>query len=316
MDEKNFRETITIKYDGLTAATGQMPIDDLIESLTGWKNYFEITSSIYFGKDFSSKKVPPESRPKVNVQALKKGSFEVPLIFEIDFNTIVSIIGLGLAVKNDAHITKTISNFARWFVALYKKQVEEKKAFHTLDEVVKSLTELAKEYDINPGQDESEKRNVVELLDNSLKRATKAIEHSAETITINGTKEFQELQIEVDAVQKRALQNYFYFEKKDVPYFPAEVIVRSLHLDTRHCKVFVDKCNESRFRTFQTGYIRDNSIEKAKNAYSLSLYKQSLIQIWVLPEVDAKTNEVIKWYFYNEEPIQDTPLFDTQVKED
>ena len=304
-DSESVSNEIILRYDGLAADKGEIPLEDLIESLVGWRNYINLSASIFLKKEFTTTPLAPELRPLVNVKAFKKSSFDV------NIELIISIMSLAVALKNDKHVDKSLVSFGKWISGFFHKMIEEKKAFHTIVEVTKELQQFASDFEIKSIEDITQSQKVAVEIDQALKKATKPIEHSANIIEVTSTG--LNFKLDVTSIEKRAIHNYFYFKEEHLGIFNARVIFDSINLRTQHAGVMVDTCSDPVFKGFQTGYIKSDSIKKARNIFTGSLHNRELIEIWVQSVRNTMTGNIDSWDFYDEYPSEATPLFDLTI---
>jgi len=307
------REEIKIHFEGLAADTGSIPVEDLIESLTGWRDFLTLSSSMFLAGKLNVTALPPCERPEVCVKAPERGSFEVTLeliLKEVTFDRILAAAGLLLAAKNDKHIAAALKKLAKWIVALFQKHVEEKRQFHSVQQVAEVLEKLAREHEIQVGDDHAQSRKAVESVDSALKKATMPVEHSAETVVVSGVGDVAELNIKVSRSEHGAIQSHFFFRPEHEGSFQSQITVQSLNLKTKRVSGFVPESGHPVFKGFVSGHVRDQSLANPKNCFSRSLYTQEAISTWVVPERDPETSLIKHWDFYSEEPVVDTPLFE------
>jgi len=301
-DAENIRKEIILRYEGLSADEGEIPIEDLIDSLVGWRNYINLSTSIFLKKEFTTTPLEPKLRPQVNVKALSKSSFDV------NIELIISVLALAVALKNDKHVDKLLTAFGKWIAGLFHKMVEEKKAFHTVIEVTNELQKFAADFEVKPNTDMLQSQKVSVEIDQALKKATKPIEHSANKIEVLSSE--LDVKLDVTVTEKRAIHNYFYFKEEKEGIFNARVIFDGVNLRTGHAGVMVHTCSDTLFKGSQTGYIKSESIKKPGNVFTGSLHKQDPIEIWVQPVRNAETGNIETWNFYDEYPKEDMPLFE------
>lgn len=301
-----YPENILIKYEGLDADNGEIPIEDLTDSLIGWRDYLNLCASMFLKKEFTSVPLSNNLKPVVNVKAINKGSFDISIEF------IMGAAALALAIKNDRHVDQFLSAFGKWLKELFIKYIEEKKAFHTSVEVAKALDEFAKTHELKPSTDLAQPQKVAFEIDYALKKATRPIEHSAETIKLLSTD--LNCEIIVTQTEKRAIHNYFYFKEERQDIFNAKVILNSINLNTRHVGLVIDQCSDPIFKHQQAGYIKSNSVKKPGNTFTWSLHNQKVIEIWVEPIRDSVTGDLKTWNFYDEYPKEETPLLELGIK--
>ncbi|HQL72606.1 MAG TPA: hypothetical protein PLD58_05465 [Phycisphaerae bacterium] len=302
------RQEIKIHFDGLAADAGSLPVEDLTESLTGWRDFLSLSTSVFLERRFSTAGMAAEHRPEVRVKAPERGSFEVTL------ELVLSVAGLALALKNDEHAGPALKKLARWIVSLFQKHVEEKRKFHSIQQVADALSRLAREHDIQDTGDPAQSRKITENIDSALKKATFPVDHSAETVTVQGVGDVDDLRLSVARSERGAIQSQFFFKPEQEGAVQAKIIVQALNLKTKRVSGFVPESGHPMFKGLQSGHVKDQSLSKPRNAFTYSLYVQEPVSLWAVPMHDPETNSIKHWDFYGEEPVVETPLFHKPIE--
>ena len=287
----------------MQADKGQMPIDDLLVSLTGWRDFVNLSASMFLQRKLTLEPLPSEDRPQLKVTAVSKSSVIIDLL--------LVIAGTAFGGMFSPDLRKLRKRLFEWIGKGFNSHVEQKRLVHvTVEEAAEALEKLAEENDIQKPEIHGASIQIVEELDKALKRASQPVEKSAERLQVT-TDYFD---IPVDRNKKRALHSGFYVPSEEETYFRATVLFRELSLETSHCFVEIIKSDNPIFSGRATCYVSDSSIKEPRNDYSRSLDDQKSLEIWVQPVRNKRTGTIDRWYVRRELPRMRTPLF--SVSED
>lgn len=64
-------DEVNLSFVGLDADKGIISVEDLTTSLEGWRAYWEISTSVFFKKELSTKPLPQDIRPVVPSHCLR-----------------------------------------------------------------------------------------------------------------------------------------------------------------------------------------------------------------------------------------------------
>jgi len=103
-------DEVNLSFVGLDADKGIILVEDLTTSLEGWRAYWEISTSVFFNNELSTKPLPQDIRPQIKIKALKQESFDVLGLI---------LIPLGLMIGYD--IVKVLW---KWQWSLIKRHIK------------------------------------------------------------------------------------------------------------------------------------------------------------------------------------------------
>ncbi len=297
-------DELLIKFEGLEADKNQLPLDDFLSSMTGWRNFLNATSSVFLQKKLSWMQPSEGERLNIKIREIRPGSLEA--VFW------VSLAGaaIGNFLTNKADKIVTINSFkllGKWINDSFNFHVKEKKELHNKEEIVAALEKMFIKNGISVEKDKPDSHRYLEYIDDSLKQASEPIEKSANNIIISS----KTIHLNVDIVARRAIKNGFLPNSRSADFFGATVRVRELNLDTGHTRLEVLKSINKEFGSkMDMCYIEDPNLEAAGNPYSKSLDTQSPIDVFVSQVVDKGTGNTIKWKIRRDIPRQKAPLFE------
>jgi hypothetical protein len=166
--------TVTVTLKGLTSDGGDMPVSDVVSTLSGWKDFLQLSTAVIVNKQLELFDDGSDGMPAVAIRKVGRGSWIVQLI--------LTVMGGILVAEYSKHRRKLIRLLAKWRQQLFKSHLEQKRSMHNIQQAANALKALAEEHGITcPDNIEA----VVEALDDSLKRATVAIDHAAESIELD-----------------------------------------------------------------------------------------------------------------------------------
>lgn len=296
-------EELVIKFEGLDADEQRLPLDDFLTSLTGWRDYLAVATASYLQHKLTLVQQPESARLDIRIRQVRPGSQEV--VFWI--SVAEAALGGFIAIKGDKLITiQNAQSLWKWVNALYSFHVNEKKSFHTKEEIASALEKMAGENGIAIDREKPESQRFVGYIDDCLKQASAPVERSATQILVTSNV----LNIYVDINARRALKSGFLLSPEAADFFPARVRVRALNLDTGHARLEVlASRNEQFVSKLDKCYIEDTVLTEPGNPYSQSLDTHIPIDVFVSQGVDRATGSVVKWRIRSDMPKRSGPMF-------
>lgn len=300
-------ERIKIRFDGLEAADGSIPIEDLTHSLQGWEDFLVLSASMFQAKKFSTASLNPDECPKVLVEAPERGSFEIGLVLLM----FPAAIFHTLELKDRDDVQRWLQKCMQWVKSLFDKHLEYKKGNYTTEQAAEALKKLAEEHEIEPAKDPGQIRKVTEHIDKSLKNASFPVSRSASTMSVSDVTS-QSFKLNVDYSMRQHLHSGYQMTTTSEHYFPARIIVTGFYRKTGRCHAFVEESPDGRFVGRVSGRVAERDfLDKPRDPYSGSLHCQEAMDIWVVPEPAPKNSETMQWEFYLTEPRPVYPLLES-----
>lgn len=295
IDNKQIRDEVNISFVGLDADDGIISVEDLIKSLEGWRAYWEISTSVFFNKELSTKPLPQDIRPQIKIKAPKEGSFDISGLI---------LIPLGLMIGYDI-----IKVLWKWQWSLIKRHIKSKKELISKEEATECLIRLSKKYEIETKND-LEVARVLDSIDESLNYFVEPIDRSSKKIVITRASSQQTLTI--TSTDKRALRSGYHFEEgvasKGLERFSVKFI--RIHTGTGNAMIIFD--NPSGI--YQIGHkyskIIDPIVKKPKNVYTRALHEGTSLEVWGRMIFNKTNNNFLRWEISKDIPSENNPLFD------
>ncbi len=296
-------EELVIRFEGMDADEQRLPLDDFLSSLAGWRDYLNVASSAFLQKKLTLMQPAEGGRLDIRIREVRRGSQEAVFVLGIAAGAIAGFLG----AKADRVLTaQNLKRMWEWANALCSFHVQEKKSFHTKEEIAVALEEMAEENGIAVNREKPESERFVGYVDDCLKQASSPVERSATDVIVSANV----LNIRIDAGARRAIKSGFIVSPEAAGYFPARVRVRELNLDTGHTSVEVlASQNEQFVSKLRKCYIEDPLLTEPGNPYSQSLDTHMPIDVFVSQAVDRDSGVTVKWRIRSDLPKRSGPLF-------
>jgi hypothetical protein len=295
MKQTSIEETVKISFNGLEADKGIVYAADLAKALNGWKEFCEISTSIFINEELSTKPLAYEMRPQIKIRSFERNSFDI-----------VSDVLIPVALMVGYDIAKTLW---KWRRSLMKKHIDNKKDFLSRDEAIEALKVLAKSYNIKISKT-LEVVKVMDSIDDSLNDLVEPIDHSAERIIITSSSGTSRIQL--TSKDKRALRSGYHvglseshkgFEKCSVKFI-------RINTETGNALISFDKPTGIHQMGHEFSQIIDPNIKEPKNIYTKAFYEGTSLEVWGRIVRSQKSNKFVRWEISANIPTDDTPLFD------
>jgi len=301
IDNKQIRDEVNLSFVGLDADKGIILVEDLTTSLDGWRAYWEISASVFFYKELSTKPLPQDIRPQIKIKALKQGSFDVIGLI---------LIPLGLVIGYD--IVKVLG---KWQWSLIKRHIKSKKELITKEEAIECLIKLSKKYEIETKND-LEVVRLLDSIDESLNSLVEPIDRSAKKIVIKSASSQQTLTI--TSSDKRALRSGYHLEPGADSQQFERFSIKFLRIHTETGNAIITFDNPSGINQIGHEYstIIDPRVKKVKNIYTRALYEGTSLEVWGRKVFNKTNNTFVHWEIAQNLPKDDNPLFDKKNKTD
>lgn len=297
-------ETITIRFEGGLADENRVPLVEFIESLQGWQDYLRLTSNVWGLGRLTLNKPRKEFRTSYEVRAVKPGSVEVDLIGFLSWagnHAANGLIGAGSVL--------TVQQLWKWRKAVFSHQVQSHLAEETIEEAAAGLSHLARQngLDVDRNEDTTE---IVEKLDDSMKRSMRPITTSVERTTIvNRT---TNVFITATKREKAAVVNAYaaISQPEQVDGVEErEIILREISLDKRSASFHFAEPRDDEERGLKRGRILDGRITRPKDPYTGSLYERGSIRLNIQKKVINSKTGAVRWELGVEKPPNQNVIF-------
>ena len=290
-----FTSTFTVTLKGLAADKKDMPVGDVVSTLSGWRDFLEISTSVLVNKQFELFEGGSEGTPCISIRRIRRGSWVAQLV--------IQLAGGVLLIEYAKHRRKFGRLLASWRKKLFAAHLEQKRSMHNVQQVAEAMKALAEEHEITcPDNVEA----VVEALDDSLKLATAAIEHSAETIQIDD----ESVTTTITRLDKDHLHSGFLPAPTPTGFHRATVRFTELDIKTGHADVVVVSCDHPEFRHARSCRIRDRALKQARNAYLKAFDDQRPLAVWVKVNPKGPKRSAERWSIMQHQPRSQPALFD------
>ncbi len=294
----SFSENIRICYVGLRADTGAINVEELLLSLTGWKDFWQVSTSVFLQRKLTLRPLPPERRPRIYVGTFTRGSFDVFL------NVILPV---GLMVSYD--LAKNLWNWRR---NLLSRHIDTKKSLTiTEEEIVGALEKLARAHELSIADDKAETWRLIERIDESLQNAVDPIGCSATKLTISSDASKDTVSLEIR--EKQILQSAFVVDPAALSQGFQEAKVKFIRINTDTGNALITFKNPIGLHQYRHVYsvIKDPAIKQPRNVYTRAHYEDSPLKVWARMVRRRKDNAFASWEITAIFPKEDTPLLDS-----
>lgn len=287
-------EEVIISFSGLEADKGIIYAADLAKALNGWKDFWEISTSIFLNKELSNKPLAYDMRPHIKIRSFDRNSFDIVC------NVIIPI---ALMLGHD--IAKKLWE---WRKALLKKHVDNKKGFMSREEAIEALNILAQSYDIRITKT-IEIVKVMDIIDDSLNDLVEPIDHSAERVII--TSSSGPSQIKMISKDKRALKSGYHVDLKESRKGFEKYLIKFVRINTEtgNALITFDRSNGIHQMGHEFSQIIDPDVREPKNVYTKAFYEGTSLEVWGRIVRSQKSNKFVRWEITSNLPKEDMPLF-------
>jgi len=291
-------ERLIIRYLGESAGKGEMDLEDLATSLSGWRDFLYLSTSIYLGSSLTSRALRPEEAPRIRVVSFRKGSFDVWL-------HVILPLGLMTGFKLGKVVLKELWE---WRKTLLEHHVSTKKSFSTKEEAVEALKGLALHHQLALPKEDSDCVKVEEVIDESLQAATRPIARSASHLTLNTDPPSAEIRLGLE--EKRALESGFFVEggEGSAPFERTSVKFIRINTQTGRALItFEDPVGEHQ-EGQKYSRIIDPAVHTPGNTYTRAFHEGSPLALWTRIARRRKDSSFAHWQLTIERPKDDAPL--------
>ena len=266
----------------------------MAKALNGWKDFCELSISIFLNEELSTRPLEYELRPQVKIRSFERNSFDV-----------VSVVIIPVALMVGYDVAKTLW---KWRRSLMKKHIANKKAFLSREQAIEALKMLAQSHNIKITET-IEIVKVMDSIDDSLNDLVEPIDHSAERLIITSSSETSI--IELTSQDKRALRSGYHvtpgearkgFERCSVKFI-------RINTETGNALISFDKPTGIHQMGHEFSEIIDPAIKEAKNVYTRAFYEGSSLEVWARMIRSQKSNKFARWQISASLPTDDSPLF-------
>ena len=292
---KTIVDEVKLSFTGLDADKGLIYVRDLARALDGWREFWEISTSVYLNKELSTKPMPQDIRPQIKIRAFEQRSFDV---------TAIVIIPLTLMVTYD--LAKALWNWRR---SLLKKHIDTKKGFMSREEALESLKLLAKSFEILT-KSTIEIVKFLDIIDEALNDLVEPIDRSAKMLIL--TSSSAKSKIQLTSKDKRALNSGYHvdpelrskgFEKYSVKFI-------RINTETGYSIITFEHPTGIHQMGHEYSQIIDPNVNHPRNIYTRALYEGKALEVWGSMVRSRRSNKFVRWEISSNLPSDDAPLFD------
>lgn len=291
----SIEEEVNLSFSGLDADKGLVDVIDLTRALNGWREYWDITYSVYLNKELSTKPLPLDIRPQIKIRALERRSFDVLTVI---------IIPLALMVGYD--VLKYLWN---WRKSLAMTHIESKSKFLTKEEALRALQKIGQRFEI-ASTSTTEALKVIDIVDDALNDIVEPLDRSAKRIVIRSTSVKSIL--EFTSADKRALKSGYYVDpalrSKGFDKFSVKFI--RINTETGNALITFDNPTGIYQMGHEYSKIIDPSVSEPRNMYTRAFYEGASVEVWGRIVRNQTSNRFVGWEITATLPAEDTPLFD------
>ena len=296
---ESIKEEVSLSFSGLDADKGLVDVIDLTKALNGWREYWDITYSVYLNKELSTKPLPLDIRPQIKIRALERRSFDVLTVI---------ITPLALMVGYDV-----VKYLWKWRKSLARSHIESKRKFLTKEEALKALQEIAQRFEIE-STTTMEALKVIDIVDDALNDIVEPLDRSATRIVIRSTSVKSTLRF--TSADKRALKSGYYVDpalrSKGFDKFSVKFI--RINTETGNALITFDNPTGIHQMGHEYSKIIDPSVSDPKNIYTRAFYEGSSLEVWGRIVRSQTSSRFVRWEITATFPAEDTPLFDNSTE--
>ena len=302
------RHEIIIHFEGEHVDEDGLPLDELLVSMEGWREYLLLCSTLYVRGTLNSNPLSPESKMSLRVRRIGPGG---------SLEAVLEWVGLAIAAgvvgnRADALVTTAGKELWKLCAGLFKAHVTAKQGFLSTQEVAARLEQLASEIGIRVDE-ESNPEDIVALVDESLKRASVPVGSSAESIRLEATGSVESISLTRD--DKQAIDAEFNDKPQVVDVGePIQVMVRfvSINVPKKTAAVKFDNPKDASQRGIRSCRIVDVEVlAKPRDPYTKSLYEREPVKVWARKVIFNSESGASRWDISkNPPPKPDPTLFD------
>ena len=288
-------EEVKLSFVGLDADKGLIDVRDLTQALEGWREYWEISTSLYLNKELSAKPLPQDARPQIKIRALKHSSFDI-------FTYI--IIPLSLMVGYDI-----IKFLWKWRKALLRRHIQSKTDLISKEQALEYLIKLSDEFDIST-KNTMEAVKALDLIDEALNDFVEPIDHSATTIIITNISLNESMKL--TSSDKRALRSWYHLEPGLRSKGFERFSIRFIRINTETGMALISFENPDGLHKMghEFSQIIDPNLNQPKNVYTRAFYEDTSLEVWGRMVRSKSSNKFVRWEITQSLPTEDTPLLD------
>lgn len=290
-------DEVRLSFTGLDTEKGVIDVGDLTRALNGWRDFWEISTSVYLNKELSTKPLPRDVRPQIKIRAFEKNSFDV-------IATVV--IPLTLMVAYD--VAKALW---KWRKSLLNRHVNSKKEFMSREEALEALKLLAKSFEI-VSTSAIEIIKVLDIIDDALNDLVEPIDRSAKIIIL--TSSSAKSRIQLTSKEKRALNSGYHvateYRSKDFEKHSVKFI--RINTETGNSIITFEHPTGPHQIGHEYSKIIDPNVGRPRNIYTRALHEGTPLEVWGKMIRSRRSNKFVRWEISADIPSDDAPLFDTQ----
>lgn len=289
-------DEVRLSFTGLDADKGIIDVRDLARALDGWREFWEISTSLYLNKELSTKPMPQDIRPQIKIHAFEKQSFDV-------IATVV--IPLTLMVAYD--LAKALW---KWRRSLLKRHIVSKKELMSREEALEALKLLAKSFEIETTST-MEVVKVLDLIDEALNDLVEPIDRSAKLLIL--TSSSAKSRIQLTSKDKRALNSGYHvgLESQSKGFEKHSVKFVRINTETGNSIITFENPTSLHQMGHEYSKIIDPNVSRPRNIYTRALYEGAALTVWGRIMRRRTSKKFVHWEISASLPSDNAPLFDT-----
>jgi hypothetical protein len=284
------------------ADQNSIPLDDLIESLRGFENFFQITDSIFVQGRLAKRPWPEDYRIEIRVRRIAPGSIVAVLEF----------VGLALAtgiIGNAGY--DFLKRLWKWRVAVLENRTKPSRIPWSIEENVAALEALAREHDIVYSEGDDDPADIVQDLNASLHDALAPVAHSVETITLASEEAGVEVALgraEKATVESQPVVGYTPVESGE--WKPAEVSFVRIHTGTGHALIKFRTPQREEMRGTKPCTIVDAGFKRPNDPFTRAMSRRDTVRVSVRKAILNSQTGAFRWEVALAPPATQASLFE------
>lgn len=304
-DPRSYVERVHIHYEGRFADGNSIPLDDLIDSLHGWEQFFHLTTTIYIRGNLDPRPLPAERRPQLRIREVRSGS----IIAVLEFVGLAAAGGIiaGASWESVKYFARRLAQFRKDAI---RRHLEVKRMSEgAIEQVVAALRELAEDADRRDRQRDNPDETIRKM-DSSLDLATHPIDTSVDKITLDEP-EFR-MRSAFSRRERRIITSPFaeIVQSEDTgDWHERDIKIFRLNQRSGSCSfTFIKPTDEDEQGIHQTT-VTDLALRRRYDPYSKSMYEREATRVWVRKVIVDSKLGAYRWEISTKPPLKRDVLF-------
>jgi hypothetical protein len=291
-----------IRYAGGSADQDSIPLDDLIESLRGFEDFFRLTDSIYVRGSLTRQPLPPQQRIDIRVRRIAPGGSMV---------AVLEFVGLALAAGMVGNAGwDFVKGLWRWREAVIRSRTQPARFGRSMEENVAALESMAREAGIKPSDHDEDPAEIVQEFSTALQDALAPIAHSVETIAV--ASEDANVNLILGRTEKLAVFSEVgigYQAVENSEWEEVEVGFVRIHTGTGQGLVKFKKPRAEDEKGIRPCSIVDPRFRRANDPFTQALSRRGHLKAWARKAIFNPETGAFRWELRLTPPVADRELF-------